>query len=690
MTAAGRTLRVLVGSMLAWWTIVAVAAPEAPRLTVGAAVTVAAATLWNPAVGLMLVAALTPAGALLAAAPVRAPEIVAWTFLAAWLLSVWRPISHVALPRTVAIAAALYGAALVASWLMLTLGAAAGVSTLALPQHLFRTIPRDHLIFSSPEPETWTLLQMATGVAVLFASMSTIAPSARFVRALAWTLVCSIGFLAAATLVDVGMQWSRMDYGGWFLLRYAQGERFSLHLADLNAAGSLYVLAATGAAAVAALDPRRRGLAIAILIVMLPALWLTGSRTSFVAMVVGLLILAVAQHRRPLTRSQLRGVAVAIALLALAGALTVDWQSAAQGSASRSASLRSQFMQTSARMFASAPVFGVGVGRYFDRSAEFMPEELRTIYGNENAHNYFVQQFAELGLVGGALFLWLAWSLVTVGWRAVRASAGDAALDRYAASNENLVPIAESRIAVLGALSAPKRDRLTSQGLSPSRSRLEGYQGRSPWWVGLFAGVGAYLLTCLTGHPLLVPEAAFPFWIAAGAVAGTGDQRQLRWGTAQRALVVAASVVLASGIARQAVVYSRATVAPPEQGFHGQEPSQDGSTFRWMTRHGVTYAPNEPGFLRLRLHAPDFPITRPLVIETAMGGVVVDRREIPAGRWVSYDIPTNRSPNAPFRRVDLRVNQWWMQDVALGMRQARRPIAIMVGEIRWIPLSGVG
>ncbi len=83
--------------------------------------------------------------------------------------------------------------------------------------------------------------------------------------------------------------------------------------------------------------------------------------------------------------------------------------------------LRSQFLLTSARMFASAPVFGVGVGRYFDRSAEFMTPELRELYGNENAHNYFAQQFAELGLVGGLLFVWLIAAVLSQGWRAVAA-----------------------------------------------------------------------------------------------------------------------------------------------------------------------------------------------------------------------------------------------------------------------------
>ena len=194
MTVAARTLRGLVGALLAWWVILALIAPEVPALTAGAAAVIAAATLWNPAAGLMLTAALTPAAAFFAAPPIRAPEIFAWAFLATWLLSVWRPISHTALPRAVTIPAAVYAAALAASWLMLTVSAAPGVSASALPQFLVHSIPPDHLIFSSPEPETWTLLQMMTGVAILLASMAVIAPNAAHVGRL-WMdahLVCHL------------------------------------------------------------------------------------------------------------------------------------------------------------------------------------------------------------------------------------------------------------------------------------------------------------------------------------------------------------------------------------------------------------------------------------------------------------------------------------------------------------------
>ena len=256
--------------------------------------------------------------------------------------------------------------------------------------------------------------------------------------------------------------------------------------------------------------------------------------------------------------------------------------------------LRSQFLLTSARMFASAPVFGVGVGRYFGRSAEFMTPELQELYGNENAHNYFAQQFAELGLVGGLLFVWLVAAVLSQGWRAVLQSPDDIALH------------------------------------------------------ALFAGTAAYVLTCATGHPLLVPEAALPFWAAFGAVASAAA------GTAAiarpwRALAVAAALVLATGVGRAAIVYARPQEQPPEQGFHQFETTPDGTTFRWMTRHAVTYIPDGPGFLHLRLRAPGWPAPHPVVIETSIGGQVVDRHEVPPDESTTWDVPARdtATPVAP-------------------------------------------
>ena len=624
-------LRLLPGAWLAWCVAVAAIAPELPAFCAAAAPVILALTLWQPRWGLVLTAALAPAGALLAAAPARAAELFAWAFLAGWLLRVWRPLAVTPWPRAITMPAALYGGALAASWVSLTVAGAAGVPPLALPQFGLLSIPRDHLIFSSPEAETFTLLYSLTGIAVLMASAGIARDHPRTVRTLAWALAGSMTVLAAATLLDVARQWAEAGYGGWFLLRYVRGERFSLHLADLNAAGSLYVLAGLIAATFAMGHPDRRVRWAAVLAVVLPALWLTGSRSSYIA-VTGALVFAVAMQRRwqPTRARVIAGVSLLLVVV-ISAAVMVSPESGARGSAGRAVNLRSQFSETSARMFASSPMFGVGIGRYFERSAGFMTAELREIYANENAHNYVAQQFAELGLAGGLLFVWLIAAVVSGGWRWLRRSGGDAAL------------------------------------------------------TGIFAGTAGYLLTCLTSHPLLVPEAALPFWAAFGAVGGA-TSHDAGASKIHRAIGIAACLVLLAGVGRAVVAYGRVAEAPPEQGFHELDSAPDGTRFRWITRHAVTYIPADPGFLRLRLRAPDRPTTRPLVVETSIAGRVVDRRAVPAGQWVSYDIPARQAVSMPFRRVDFRVNQVWTEDVRLGRRAAQRPISVMAEEIIWLPL----
>ena len=625
-------LRLLSGGALAWCLTGTIVAPELPALCAAATLAILAATLWRPTWGLALTAALAPAGSLFAAAPARAAELFAWAFLAGWLLRLWGPLSRSRWPRAVTIPAALYGGALAASWLSLTIAGAAGVPPSELPRFLLQSIPRDYLIFSSPEAEARMLLQSLAGMGVFIASVRITREDPRTLRALAWAIVGSLAVLAAATLAEVARQWAEVGYGGWFLLRYARGERFSLHLTDLNAAGSLYVLAGVVAATYAFLHEDRRLRWAALLAMLVPAIWLTGSRSSYIAMIGGLTMLAALQRRRPLTRAHMMAGGALLLIVVIAGAVMVNPRSDVQGSAGRAVNLRLQFSETSARMFASAPMFGVGIGRYFDRSEEFMTAELRGLYGNESAHNHFAQQFAELGLAGGVLFAWFVAAVVAAGWSGFRRSSGDAAL------------------------------------------------------TGLLAGTGGYLLTCITSHPLLVPEAALPFWAAFGAVGGAGSH-DAPASKIHRVVAVVSCAVLGAGIGLAGVAYQRVTATPREYGFHEFENALDGTRFRWMTRHAVTYIPEGQGFLRVRLRAPDLPARRPLVVEISIAGRFVDRRGVPAGGWVSYDIANRKAGPTPFQRVDFRVNQEWTEEVRLGRRLARRPISVMAAEIRWIPLQ---
>lgn len=609
MTIAGRALRLIAGGALAWGVVGAIASPEISTPGKAVALAIAAATMWQPRVGLTLLALTAPAGALLTSA--RGAELCAWALVAGWLLSVWRPLSRAGWPSPVMVPLALYAGALIASWLSLTIGGAAGVAPTMLPRFAAGAVG-NHLVLPAPEPETWTLMQTLAGLGVFAAAVGIARDDPRAIRYTGWALVASMTLLAVATLFEAGN------------LR----ERFSLPVADVNAAGSLYALAAVIALGYAWLEHRRRFLWVSALIVIAPAIWLSGSRSAYLALVAGAVALAAVRRQWQPTRRHLAiGASLFLATMLTAG-LLMDPEAATEGSAGQSVNLRSQFLLTSARMFASAPAFGVGVGRYFDRSAEFMTPQLRTLYGNENAHNYFAQQFAELGLVGGLVFVWLIGAVLVHGWRAALRSPADA-------------------------------------GLQP-----------------LCAATAAYVVTCATGHPLLVPEAALPFWLAFGAVAAAAS-RPANVTMAWRGLAVAAGLVLAAGIGRSAVVYARAADQPPEQGFHQNETTRDGGEFRWMTRHAVIYIPDEPGFLHLRLRAPGWAAPDPVVLETSIGGQLVDRHEVRADESTTWDIAARPAGRGGFRRVDLRASREWFEEVRLGQRNARRPVSLMVERLDW-------
>src|SRR5262249_51329506 len=118
-----------------------------------------------------------------------------------------------------------------------------------------------------------------------------------------------------------------------------------------------------------------------------------------------------------------------------------------------------------------------GAGRYFRDSPNFLTPQLAWSYGSENAHNNFLEITTETGIIG--FFLYAAW--------------------------------------FAGALTPPLR----ALGRNPRDWRL----------LGCTAGVVAFLGTCLTGHPLLVPEVAAAFFFQAALAASLGGSALLNEAT---------------------------------------------------------------------------------------------------------------------------------------------------------------
>ncbi len=200
---------------------------------------------------------------------------------------------------------------------------------------------------------------------------------------------------------------------------------------------------------------RRPALGIPCTLLTGAALWLTGSRTAIVAAIVAAAVVALIALR-PRVRSRLVLVVAVVSVLLVVGVAIWKWYPQSRNEPMSAAwSYRVLTMTAGLMLTESNPVFGVGLGRFAPLAATYVGMP-------QNAHNNYVQVMAELGVPGLLLFLAVIVAALKTGF---------------------------------------------------SRAGPPG-----PSW-GLLAGLCAYLLTCLLGHPLLIVAAAYPFWTALGLAA---------------------------------------------------------------------------------------------------------------------------------------------------------------------------
>jgi O-antigen ligase len=304
--------------------------------------------------------------------------------------------------------------------------------------------------------------------------------------ALALIDALAVGGVAAALL-------SILLASGWLpdilLTRlHLPSRRFAAHVTDVNAAGSYFAMLIGVACGMAAstIGARRRAW-IGAVALFLTALVLSGSRSALV----GALIVPAggawiaAERRLRIARRTAWGVAAIVGVLA---AIVFARTSLTFGSG-----VRQEFTITSLRMLEARPIFGVGIGRYYDLSQLILTPRLGVLYAFENAHDYFLQIAAELGVAGLVAFVWV-----------------------LAAALKPAVQTVSDR----------SRDFVSA---------------------GLLVGAAAFLITTLTGHPFLVREAAFPFWMVLGLAivasrpASTAPRRD--W-TSRVALIVSAILLV--------------------------------------------------------------------------------------------------------------------------------------------------
>jgi O-antigen ligase len=399
--------------------------------------------------------------------------------------------------------------------------------------------------------------------------------------------------------------------------------RWNVHYPDVNAAGSFYamaVLAACGGAWTATRRARPAWIAAALLTAA--GLWLTSSRIAVLAVpaaaaAAGLLPRLHAGRRQALAASAI--VFGALAVLALVAIVLP--QRGMQKSSLLAADIRFGLIETGARMIKAYPVFGIGLGGFQQRSGEFSSPELIAKFPvavHENAHNNFVQVAAETGIAGGVAFAWTILAAVLAVAR--RAAAGD---------------------------------------------RLHQL---------MFAALAAFVITMLAGHPLLVPEAGYAFWLLAGTAAGAAlaetapAQSSQRQGYTLAALLAVVVLTLPLRVT--------AAVRDTDLDHLGigvssiWHVSPDDRRYREAIGEATLFEPT--GAFKLSINPRT---TEPVRLEISLDGRLADVVLLEPSAWNDIVIPARNVQGAGrFRRMDLRTvgglhpQLWITKDEPLGPR----------------------
>lgn len=239
---------------------------------------------------------------------------------------------------------------------------------------------------------------------------------------------------------------------------------------DVNAGGSLFALVCVAGIGLLARRGWTRWTAGSTLtFVLVGGLWLSGARSAMAAALVAVIGAAAVVALRAGASHRRRAVTGVVALVIVCGGAVALYPSSRNFAISSSVDSRLIFYKTAVRMWRESPVAGAGVGTFFERSAEYGAAEADRILimgrTKDNAHNYFLQVLAELGVVGLVLYVLM----------------------------------------------------LAPTVLAGVRTRASGLSAGLPLWLA--CGLAAYLTSALTGHPQLLSETVMTFWLLLGALA---------------------------------------------------------------------------------------------------------------------------------------------------------------------------
>ncbi|MEO5739971.1 MAG: O-antigen ligase family protein [Vicinamibacterales bacterium] len=428
------------------------------------------------------------------------------------------------------------------------------------------------------------------------------------------TVAGFVGAAAVNILFFIDQLLKTGDPGGQFI-ELVTTQRFSGHVSDVNAAGSLFVMALFMAFGRLTGKQGSRIAAIAAILFVGIALCLTKSRTAIVAALLVGVFAGVKLTWR--SGTPVRTIAAILLLAGLSMSVAQHYPSRLSDNATVFGGIKDRwlFLSTTMGMLQWQPLFGVGVGQYARWSARFAPSDLLKRQGPDNAHNNFAQVAGELGIAGLVAFASvLAISL----W--------------FRKSTRERHPIA-----------AP-----------------------------VLTGLSAFIVTWLGGHPLLVPEVAYPFWmtlaIAPGLLLG---EEPLPWkpiaAAALAGVILPLSIPLRVASKQEMLDFSRIAYGVSQ----GRTISSRAALFVPGGIHEVTLP------LRVRAASPD----RQIGVDLLVDDKHVEGIRFTDGGWQTRRISFSPAEPRRFHKIELRI-----QDVDVGAddesRSSARQPAVELGELK--------
>jgi O-antigen ligase len=615
-------------------------------------------TLWNPAAGLLAAAGLAPLGAFLAALDgivlFRLTEVILLSFIAAWLVRTKDQGPRTdqgpgtkdrgpALPRYAWAAAWLF------SVLLASLSFALSRQLLRYPDVLrinLETIAIHYFGYGDPTGIS-DIAMILEGFALVAAVMELFRWRPALARSLPVVLALS-AIVAAATSVLLSFGIGPQQV----LAREAAiGYRFAAHVIDLNAAGSHFAMILCLALGIAIRERGGwRGFWIAAAGACAAGLWMSRSRSAEAAagLVVPLAFLWATSTAwtRAKRLSIIGGVLAALLIFGAVRAWQIE-----RDPTYRASGFRQQFVMSSFRVIGTHPYLGIGPGRYYRDSPNFLTPQLAWSYGSENAHNYFLQVTTEAGIIG--FFVYAAF--------------------------------------FAGAL---------SQAFSALSRRSE---AKADWrLLGATAGVIAFLGTCLTGHPLLVREVAAAFFIQLALAASLGGSAMLN---DVRSVRLQPDVTYGRSRPPQGGHYVRIatflgtiafavlpawTLEKPmvpvhleevDGMYYGDEGTAEGRPFHWTRQIASFFVPATARTVDVPLRSPIAALTKePTLVEITSGGKTLSNALVD-DKWSTVRL-TLPSPEPPllFSRINLRVNHTAKVADLLPGSSDQRVVGVQLGD----------